>query len=258
MPPRHKAKVALVLDYPSRWASRSLPQGESYCASHIALEWYAAASRFGADVDVIGQHSDLEGYALVLAPDLLIPTPVFLEKLTQSSAKVLFGPRSGSKTADMHIPANLPPGPLATLLKMKVTRVESLPDYAPQQVVFGNSSYEAKGWRETLVSEEPVLARFDGDYRNASPAMIGNDKARYLATLATGDLMRAIMADTLAWAKVDTLPDLGDIRIARRGDLVFGFNYGSKPAALPAGPQAVFLLGGPVLAPVDVAIWREG
>ena len=258
MPPRQKSKVALVLDSPSRWASRSLPQGESYRASHIALEWYAAVSRFGVDVDVIGQHSDLEGYALVLAPDLLIPTPEFVEKLAQSRTKVLFGPRSGSKTADMHIPANLPPGPLATLLKIQVTRVESLPDYAPQQVIFGNTRYEAKGWRETVVSEEPVLARFDGDYRNASPAMIGNNKARYLATLATGELMRAIMADTLAWAEVDTLPDLGDIRITRRGDLVFGFNYGSQPALLPAGPKAVFLVGGKVLAPVDVAIWREG
>ena len=255
--PREKARVALLLDYQSRWASRSLPQGQDYRPHHIALDWYAAASRLGVDLDIIGQHCDLDGYDLILAPDLLIPTEAFVAKLAAARARVLFGPRSGSKTADMQIPEALPPGPLTALLDMKITRVESLPTYAPQQVQFGNQAYQARGWRESLETSEPVIATFAGDYRAATPAMIGNAKARYLATLPSGDLLQTIMLDTLLWAGVETLPDLGDLRLARRGELRFAFNYGQVTATVPAAPGAEFLLGARLLAPVDVAIWRE-
>ncbi len=255
--PRAKARAALMLDYESRWASRSLPQGQTYRPHHIALDWYAAVSRLGVDVDIIGQHSDLDGYALILAPDLLVPTEEFVVKLQRSQAKVLFGPRSGSKTAEMHIPDTLPPGPLTTLLDMKVTRVESLPDYAPESVRFGNGSYAARCWRETVVTSEPVLAHFEGDYREGSPALIGNDKARYLATLPSVELLQAIMADTLRWSQLESLPDVGDLRLARRGGLNFAFNFGETTAVVPASPTAVFYLGASKVAPADIAVWRE-
>jgi beta-galactosidase len=255
--PRAGARVALVLDYESRWASRSLPQGANYRPHHIALDWYAAASRLGVDLDIIGQHSDLEGYDLVLAPDLLIPTEAFVAKLQSAKAKVLFGPRSGSKTADMHIPETLPPGPLAALLNIKVTRVESLPDYAPQSVIFGNAMYQAARWRETVVTTEQVLARFDGTYQTAAPALIGNDKARYLATLPGTDLLAAIIEDTLKWSGLQVMPDLGDLRMARRDVLHFAFNFGHTIAEVPAAQTAKFLIGERMLAPVGVAIWTE-
>lgn len=255
--PRGKARVALLLDYESRWAARALPQGQTYRPSHIALDWYAAASRLGVDLDIIGPHCDLDGYALVLAPDLLIATTAFVEKLRESGAKALFGPRSGSKTADIHIPQNLPPGPLAGLINMAVTRVESLPDYHHELVQFGNASYTAHAWRETIVTAEPVLAQFSGPYRDAAPALIGNDKARYLATLPGAELLQAIFANTLAWAGVGTLPDLGDLRISRRGALVFAFNFGSDAVDVPAAPDAVFFVGSRQLGPVEVAIWSE-
>jgi beta-galactosidase len=65
------------------------------------------------------------------------------------------------------------------------------------------------------------------------------------------------MGDTLGWADVKGLPDLGDLRLARRGKLHFAFNYGSTPASVPASPTADFLVGGRELAPVDVAIWTQ-
>ena len=254
---RGKAKVALVLDYPSRWAARALPQGQDYRPAHIALDWYAAASRLGVDIDIIGPHADLDGYALILAPDLLIAPADFVARLQTCAAKVLFGPRAGSKTPDMQIPSNLPPGPLAGLIDMAVTRVESLPAYHGETVRLGNARHAARFWRETVVTTEPVLARFDGPYRDGAPALIGNDKARYLATLPGPELLADIMAQTLAWAGVAVLPDLGDLRLARRDGLRFAFNFGAATAEGPAGGSAVFHLGGRRLAPLDVAIWSE-
>ena len=254
---KQKAEVAFVLDYESRFATRALPQGRGYVASAIALDWYSAVSRLGIDVDVIGQHSDLDGYKLVLAPDLVIPDAAFVARLKASGAKALFGARSGSKTRDMHIPADLPPGPLGDLLDFRVTRVESLPDFHRETVLYGNSTHQTSGWRETIRTTETVLASFEGDHRSGAPAVIGNDKARYAATLPRGEFLMTLMTDTLGWAGVQTLPDLGDLRLARRGKLHFAFNYGASTATVPAPASAKFLVGDRRLSPVGVAIWTE-
>ena len=86
----------------------------------------------------------------MLAPDLAIPDTDFIARLKASGAKALFGPRSGSKTRNMHIPADLPPGPLADLLDFRVTRVESLPDFHSEPVLYGNTSHAVTGWRELI------------------------------------------------------------------------------------------------------------
>lgn len=254
---REKASVAILLDYESRFATRALPQGRGYNASAIALDWYAAVARLGVDVDFIGQHSDLAGYRLVLAPDLVMPDEAFIARLKASGAKALFGPRSGSKTRDMHIPADLPPGPLAALLDFRVTRVESLPDFHSEPVLYGNARHAVTGWREVIRTSEAVLATFEGDHRTGSPAVIGNERTRYVGTLPRGEFLSLLVGDTLGWAGVSSLPDIGDLRLARRGRLHFAFNYGSSQASVPAGPAATFLVGGRALAPVDVAIWTE-
>ena len=193
----------------------------------------------------------------MLAPDLLIADAAFVARLKRSKAKALLGPRSGSKTAEMHIPATLPPGPLADLIDLQVTRVESLPEFHNETVLYGNEMHAARVWRETIRSPESVLARFSGDYRDGAPALVGNDKARYLAAGAQGDFLMKVIGDALDWAGVARLPDLGDLRLARRGALRFAFNYGKGPAEVPAGPDAVFHVGGRMLAPVDVAVWTE-
>lgn len=255
--PRAQARVAFVLDYPSRWATLTLPQGRNYRANHIALDWYGALRRLGIDIDIIGQHSDVAGYGLVVAPDLVIADPAFVDRLAASGAKVLFGPRAGSKTEAMQTPERLPPGPLAQLLDFRVIRVESLPDYHAERLVTGNRILRAHHWRETLETRAGVLARFAGDYRDGAPALIGNDRARYLATLPEPESLREVMADTLDWAGIARLPDLGDLRLTRRGGLTFAFNYGAEPAQVPAAPGARFHIGGRLVPPAGVAAWAD-
>lgn len=254
---RKQAAVAIVMDYESRWASRALPQGRTYSASAICLDWYSALARHGVDVDIISQNTDPDGYRLVICPDLLIADAGFVARLKASGAKVLFGPRSGSKTNDMHIPEGLPPGPLRALLAMKVTRVESLPSAKGEPVLFGNRSFDSGTWRESIETSEPVLATFAGTYRTGAPAFIGNEKARYLATLPSQDLLFSILRDSLDWAGVEWMPDLGDIRLTRRGELTFAFNFGTQPADLPVTEDAEILIGSRHIAPCDVTIWRQ-
>ncbi len=257
LPPRAQARVALVLDYPSRWAGQALPQGQGRNPAHVALDWYAAARRHGVEVDIIGQHSDPEGYDLILAPDLIIADAGFLGRVKAAGAKILFGPRSGSKTAEMQTPPGLAPGLLRAMLDMRVSRVESLPGYHAETVMLGNRALPAHRWRETIETREEVLATFAGDHRGGSPALIGNDRARYLAALMPPEGLAPVITGALDWAGVASRPDLGDIRLTRRGDVTFAFNYGPSRAEAPAPAEARFLIGARDLPPAGVAAWEE-
>ena len=260
MPPlgsRARAPVAFVLDYPSRWALAALPQGRAGVPAHVALDWYAALRRQGVDIDIIGQGAALDGYRLVVAPDLVIAEADFVSRLAASGARAVFGPRSGSKTVALQVPEGLPPGPLRRLIDLRVTRVESLPDWSEERFSFDGASHVARGWRETIEIGEgtEVLARFEGAYRPGSAAIVGTGRWRYVATWPVPEALDAVLGAALDWAGVERLPLAPDLRLARRGAVTFAFNFGPDTLMAPAPAGARFLLGRAEIGPADFAAW---
>ena len=51
------------------------------------------------------------------------------------------------------------------------------------------------------------------------------------------------------------MPDLGDLRLTRRGGLTFAFNYGQTTVEAPAPQGARFHLGARQIDPAGVAAW---
>lgn len=254
---RQKAKVALVLDYASRWAAETLPQGADYSSARVAMDWYTALSARGLDLDIVGPHSDLAEYQLVIVPDMVVDNPDFVEKLIACDAKVYLGARTGSKTADMHIPDNLPPGSFSQLVNVQVNRVESLPPYAGDRVRIGDINGPVGNWREHIVTSENVIAHFMSDYRDNDPALVGNDKCWYGATHFTPDLLAEVVERLAGWAGVE----LGQqhattLRTARRGALNFAFNFGGESVELDVSEDVEFFIGSKTVPSFDVAIWR--
>ncbi|GLQ17124.1 beta-galactosidase [Maritalea porphyrae] len=254
---RQKAQVALVLDYTSRWAAETLPQGADYSSARVAMDWYSALSARGLDLDIVGPHSDLAGYQLVIVPDMVVDNPDFVEKLTACDAKVYLGARTGSKTADMHIPDNLPPGSFSQLVNVQVNRVESLPSYAGDRVRIGDIHGPVGNWREHIVTSENVIAHFMSDYRDNDPALVGNDKCWYGATHFTPDLLAEVVERLAGWAGVELgQQNATTLRTARRGALNFAFNFGGESVELDVSEDVEFFVGSKTVPSFDVAIWR--
>ena len=46
------------------------------------------------------------------------------------------------------------------------------------------------------------------------------------------------------------------LRIRRRGDISFAFNFNTEEMAVPSPTDARFFLGGPMLEPFGVAAWK--
>lgn len=255
---RQMAQVALVLDYTSRWAQRALPQGVDYSSAKITMDWYVVLSQLGVDVDIIGPHSDIEDYMLIIVPDMIVDNPEFVERLRVSDVKVFLGPRTGSKTSEMHISEPLPPGSFKALIDIEVVRVESLPPYNCDQVAMGRVLGAAGSWRESLKTPEEVLATFKSDYRDGFPALVGNDRCRYAATHFSGELQQSLAKDLIEWAQVEKHDAIMEgVRVTKRGNLNFAFNFSSEIRELKLSRTAEVYVGSTSMESFGVTIWSD-
>ncbi len=253
LPRCDKAKVALILSFESDWITRIQPQGRGYRAVGLVFEAYSALRALGIDVDILPPDADLSGYRLVVAPALLHIDPDFVSALKKTNATVLFGPRSGSKTRSLQIPGELPPGPLAELLPLRVTRVESLAPSVVLDIEHEGERYAAGSWREMLRTDLSPLARF----ADGGGAWYCHGRFHYLATWPHEKLWMRVIQTVLRDAKLDfsLLPE--GVRTQRRGDVVFAINFAPEMRQAPAPADAKFVLGGRELPPAGVAAWRR-
>lgn len=249
LPEGEKASVALVHDYASYWATMIQPQGKDFRYEELAFRWYEGLRRLGLDVDFVRPGADLAGYKLVVVPCLMQVDDAALAALKNTDAVVLYGPRSGSRDRHFNIPVNLPPGPLAELTGTRQTQVASLrPGLG--DAVNGKVSGEAIRWREYLETTSDVL----GTFENGDPALTGNNGHHYLACWPDEALLSSTLSLLAEKAGLATLEVPSHIRIRRRGNLTFAFNYGTEDWAVPVSGD--FVLGASVLKPQEIAIWR--
>ncbi len=242
-------QVALVFDYQSDWVTDIQPQGKGFSALRQAFDWYSALRQLGLNVDIIPPGRSLDGYAMAVMPCLPIVPDGLIEQLAGLEGAILIGPRSGSKTVDFAIPAELPPGPLQALLSLKVTRVESLrPGLVETAGDRGVSS-----WLEHIETALPPIRATDA----GKGLLFADNNIHYLAACPDPALLKTIMAELAAKAALETMALPDDVRIRRNGELVFAFNYGLETARLKFESDPDFLLGGLDLEPAGLAVWRS-
>ena len=250
LPDPVQAPVALVFDYAAAWITQIQPQGADFNYFELCYRWYEAARRLGQDVDIRAPGAPLAGYRAVLVPCLPHLSEAAQAALSATEAAILIGPRTGSKTENFEIPAGLPPG---AAFPARVAQVASLRPGLSHGVT-GTLQGQAIRWREWIETDAGVLGRFsDG------AAAVVEDKGRiYLACWPDRSLLAACVRHVLERGGADILELPPGVRLRRRGGLRFAFNYGPEPWMAPpmiAGGESV--LGGTILAPQDLACWRD-
>ena len=249
LPTVGRAPVAILYDDQTDWATMIQPQGQDFRYEELAFRWYEALRRLGLDVDFVRPGAPLEGYALVLVPSLMIVDDQSLAALEASSAVVLIGPRSGSRNRHFAIPEELPPGPLAGLTGATVLQVSSLRPGLSESVL-GAVTGRALRWREYVEAEDgAVLARFAA----GDPALTARGKRHYLACWPDEDLLHATLRLLVQKAGLSILSVPEAVRLRRRGDLTFVFNYGCETWTAPEGD---YRLGSRAVPPQGVAVFR--
>ncbi|RFU45175.1 beta-galactosidase [Paraburkholderia sp. DHOC27] len=250
-----QAPVALLFDYPADWIVQIQRHGADFDYQRLVFEWYSCLREMGVDVDMLPASADLSGYKLVLAPSLPVVPDALVAQIKKGDAHWLFGPRTGSRTADFTIPATLAPGPLQAVLDVRVAQSESLRPSLRPGISFEGVQGQGRSWRDYI---EPgagveVLAAFD----DGVPALVGAGTVRMVSACFDPALLKAVLQRSLRDAGIatQTLPE--GVRLRRLGSVCFAFNYGDSTWQVPAPDGAQFVLGSRELGPVDVAAWVE-
>ena len=219
--------VALIFSYEADWIIATQPQGANFRYLDLAFAMYSALRRLGLNIDIVAPGADLSGYKMIVVPTLPILDPALVEV----GVPILFGPRTGSKTEDFAIPANLPPGPLQNRLPIRVTRVES--------------SHDEPRWREHIVAEAGVTEHV-GCYQKKN--------IRYLSQWPDDAQLTTLFTAMAGEAQLTVTSLPADLRIRRTANLVFAFNYGCEALTLPAGHD--YVISNAMLVSAGVAVWR--
>ena len=249
-----QSPIALLVDYPSLWASEIQPQGENYHAINLIWDMYASLRRLGQSIDIVSTQHDLTGYKVVVVPQLLMVSNDALANLKSSDALLVFGPRSGSRTEDHQIPVGLAPDLLREFIDIKVERVESLrPGYVEPVAHQGNFHQ----WAEQVALGKDVTCHLETNSGN--PAFVQQDRSYYVAGWPDDALCDYILRQILLAADLPIWETGEDLRIRDRGQLRTIVNYAPKPrdASHLIDNQDEILIGEPVLDVGGVTILRR-
>jgi len=245
-------EVAFIFDYESDWSLRVQPQGNNYHPLDWAMSMYTACRQAGVNVDILPPNANLDGYAAIVVANQQLEHAELLASLKSTSAQVILGPRTFSKTQQYQIPANLAPGSLQQLIPLRVVRVESLADFWSDTVrhnVSKEQSLTVKKWREFVETDlRPGYQSADGwgfAYQHNNIHYINGCADQH----SLNELIQQVLESN---EHLQINPCAGGLRQQKVGKWQFFFNYGPEDQSLPNQRQTV--LGGHHLAQGQLAI----
>lgn len=252
--PVDSARVAIIFDYLSIWMAQIQPQGADYNPMEITFRAYSALRMLGLDVDIVSSRADVQGYSLVVLPAHLREDAALAQRLQASGAQVVLGPRSGAKAQTLAFPNGLPPGAFSAMAGLQVQRVASLPPGLDDAVAWddGNTSQNSH-WREDIA---PQGAQTVATFADGRPAVLRHHNCWYSAGWpdAAGWQLLLTRAAQAAGLQPQALP--ADVRLTRRGDLVFVQNFSSSTVEFSPSNDAHCLIGARQVVPQGLAIWK--
>ncbi len=212
------SEVAILFDYVGNAALETQPQGANYDPQGWTQSLYRAVRRCGVDVDLLPVDAPLDGYRLIILANATVDRPALAQRLKQTGATVLIGPRSFSQDVDCRTPDALAPGSLQDLIPLRVIGIESLPDAVRMQA----GPHRSWRWRERIESPlQPASTFSDGWGFHFQDACV-----HYLNAQLEDDSLRDFVASRLQEAGIDIQADSPGLRLRRRGARQYAFNAG--------------------------------
>lgn len=277
--------------YSGSWdPSSTTYKGTVLSCLDLVYTFYTALRRLGLAIDVIGPEQPLSGYKMVVVPTMpIIPDAFHAALAAYTNGPVVFGPRSGALTANFSYAPGIQPaaGALRDHLPLRVTRIETPPAYAGSGVEYAGTNYSITAWEEWVDcargnATSTATVTSTSKHRLGKPAACFSSSSSFSSTTSSSlgwhylgfnppaDFLVAYLGDVAAAAGVRDLTgqtpsggsanDLGDsLRLLRRGNLLWAFNYATEPMAAPRGvPDSAQLVIGEDgdIPAAGVVVWK--
>ena len=196
------AEVAMLHDYPSRWALKRLPMTKDYDPWRVFVAWHRAFSPNVAGIDVLRGSDGLDKYRMVIASALHILEPATASRLiayVRHGGHLVLGPRSGVKDGSSSLWTMGQPGPLAALLGAHIDQTEVI--VKPVALEGRLGAMAATVWAERFAADAPGLETIvsygkSGDWLGGTAAVVsrkvGKGRITYVGALIDDDGMARI------------------------------------------------------------------
>ncbi|MES2289225.1 MAG: beta-galactosidase [Pseudomonadota bacterium] len=266
--------VAILQDYPSRWAIDFQLHHKDYDQIEVLLDYYQPLKDALGVVDIVeAAVAPLDRYKLVVAPSLNVIPNAMAKRLAdyvRGGGHLILGPRSGMKDEFNRLDTKRQPGPLAELLGGQVEQFYAL----DEPVSVGNG--KATIWAEQLSAQaadvETLLTYGKANgWLDGKPAAIsrkiGKGRITYIGALVDDAVMKELIDSALKDAGVSrdfALP--ADVELMTREgsgrSLVILVNHGREThtVALPETMTDVLAdkrIGSVTLAAEGVAVLQK-
>ncbi|MDI9348505.1 MAG: beta-galactosidase [Candidatus Symbiobacter sp.] len=257
---KNTAKIALVFDFPSIWANKIQPQGDSYHTLDIMFRCYSAVRQLGHDLAIIPATADFTQYDVVIAPSLPLVADDLSQKLKNFKGKCLLLPRFASKSQALTIDLKQH----REICGFAISTSESLPDGFFDQATIDLKDKNGLAQPQTLQlgiwrdhadpdSLDPaieILAR----YRDGGILLSRYGHIFRLMGLPDHEIINKILVTYLG---IHDRNYPQDCRATKLGDLVFMQNFSPVSHDLqPLAENAELIMGDLSVAPYSVNIWR--
>jgi beta-galactosidase len=247
-----QAPIALLFDYPSCWASTIQPHAPGMDQLESAFHYYCAARALGLDIDIVHKNSNLQGYKMLIIPGTVIVDAAFIARAKAARISCLVGARSGSRDEHCALPRELAPGPIQSVIPLRVLAVDSMRRGAMRSFSYAGRSFESSRWHESIESESEPRIRCD----DGAGLWYSAGSNHYINAHVPEAFLTMVMQEILAGENIqqEALPE--GLRIRRRGPLIFAFNFSPETRHFEA-KDANCILGSPDISQGQYAIWQH-
>ncbi|KJS60126.1 beta-galactosidase [Streptomyces rubellomurinus] len=216
---RLRGQAAVLLDWDSWWALELDDHPSARMRwTDLLRPWYAALYERGITVDFVPPTGELDGYPLLLAPNLYLldtATADRLHRYVRAGGRLVCGPFSGITDRHDHVHPGGHPGPLRDLLGVVVDEHWPIPDGATTAVDLDGTALRAERWSEWIETEgAATVARYTDGELAGRPAVTrhrhGAGSAWYLSChlgTDTGRVLDLPLAEAGVRAELPDLPD---------------------------------------------------
>ncbi len=213
------SEVALLQDYPSRWAINWQKHNRAFDWQASFMSYYRPLHGLVKSVDVVSDVAPLRGYKLVVAPALNVLTPAAaknLEAYVRGGGHLVLGQRSAMKDEDNGLWPERQPGPMAALLGARVAQWYALDKTVPVSGDWGAA--EDTVWAEQMEvqsAETKVLMRYgkSNGWLDGQPAAVTRAVGKGSITYIGAALDSAAMERAARWmtGQAGVAPVLQDV-----------------------------------------------
>ncbi len=176
-----KARVAIVKSFDSEWSHAIHSHVEGFRYDALLTDYYRAFYRLGIAVDFVTEQEDLGGYALVLAPALVMIGEnglANLEGYAERGGNLLISFRSGIKDLHNNMLTRTVPGVFARLTGVEVRDYDAQYQHATQvSGVFGKGT--ASLWCDVVdLAGAQALGVYTQNYFAGKPCFTVNRQGK--------------------------------------------------------------------------------